>query len=85
MSAKIIVVIEYQDLAVASMAVSEELRGRQAGDTSPNHHQVIGRLCLLFGQTKRPALACQCVSHFIGAIHTAPHASERGRVIVRAQ
>ena len=85
MPAKVIVVIQHEDLAVASVPVSKELRGRQSRDAASNHHKVVGRLCLFFGQPKRSSLTCQRVSNLIGAIDTAAHAGERGRVVVGAQ
>ena len=58
MPTKVIVVVQYEDLAVASVPVSKEFRGRQSRDAATNHYQVVGCLRLLFRQTERSTLAC---------------------------
>ena len=50
MPTKVIVVIQYEDLAVASVPISKEFRGSQPGNTATNHYQVIGCLRLLLGR-----------------------------------
>ena len=58
MPTKVIVVVQYEDLAVPSVPVSKELGSRQSRNTATNHYQVVGRLCLLFGKSECPTLAC---------------------------